>query len=403
MERRLKKTIKRMNKCISMSLAIIVMVGTVLVSGCSQRQSDLDDSDREKVTSANEAVEEKETAGADDAEKVNTVQIILENENKNADDEETEMGEDETKEEAGKSKASIREWSKIMDIPSEMAIAEFNKSSINRSPYLCGWLDIGEDVKFTEYLIDFKADYLAYGTYFCCASMRMDLSSLEQEYDEVYMDSWLSFYAGLQMWEQGKGSGSIMSFWDISCEDKDGEISVIRAELVFPENTEANVFGNEGTGVNYLNDYEWKEGCWYRMLLQCSQSEENGHTLVEQWICDLETGEWTKMCCYDTGLTDSCFIGKPAVFLENYLSEYAGNVRTVEFKNIRIHPKDLNQWVPIKQVTMTENFDNPGSYCFGADEEQFWMITTGLEKRSIQESGKENTYRVTVCLDDSPF
>lgn len=313
-----------------------------------------------------------------------------------------EKEEEEERPENSEDVIASRNWASIMDFPSEQEITDFNKTSVNRSPYLSGWLDIGKETKFIEYSIDFKADYIPYGTYLNCANMKMDLSSLEQEYDEVYMDYWLSFYAGLQMWEPAKGSGSIMSFWDIYCKDKAGEISTIRAKLVYPENREANVFGHEGNGVNYMDDYAWERGHWYRMLLRCCKSEENGHTLVEQLICNLETGKWTKMCCYDTGLTDSCFVGDTAIFLENYLTEYAGDIRTAEYKNIRIRLKDTGQWIPIKQVTINDN-DYPGSFCFGADDEQFWMITTGLQNRAIQQCGKKGTFKVTACEDGSPY
>ena len=298
---------------------------------------------------------------------------------------------------------SSRDWSRIMDFPSKQALTEFNEKSADRSPYLGGWLNIEPDMKFSEYSIDFKADYLPYGTYFCCAQMMMDLSSLEQEYDEVHIESGPSFYAGLQMWEPKKGSGSIMSFWDINCKDKSGKTSTIHAKLVYPENDKENAFDHEGNGVNYMRNYAWEKGCWYRMLLQCGRSEENGHTLVYQWICNLKTGNWTKLCCYDTGLTDSCFVGNTALFLENYLPKHAGDIRTIEYKNIRILPKDETQWIPIKQTYLYKAYDYPGSFCFGADDEQFWMITTGLENRSLQQCGQANTYNVTFCQSDPPY
>lgn len=298
---------------------------------------------------------------------------------------------------------SSRNWGRIMDFPSKREIARFNKTSANRSPYLGGWLAIGKETKFTEYSVDFKADYISYGTYLCGAQMSMDLSSLERKYDKVNMNSWPSFYAGLQKWEPGEGSGSIMSFWDIYCKDKKGKKSTIRAKLVYPKNKKANVFGHEGNGVNYLDDYAWEQGQWHRMLLRCVRSKKNGHTLVEQRICNLKTGKWTKMCCYDTGLTDSCFVGDAAIFLENYIDEYAGDIRTAEYKNIRIRLRDTNQWVPIKQIFISESYDHPGSFCFGADDERFWMITTGLKGRAIQPCAKEGTLKVTSCEAGSPY
>ena len=56
-----------------------------------------------------------------------------------------------------------------------------------------------------------------------------------------------------------------------------------------------------------------------------------------------------------------------------------------------------------EQVSMNQNFDYPGSYSFGADEEQFWMITTGLENRSKEQSEKKDVYYVTSCKSGSPY
>ncbi len=293
-------------------------------------------------------------------------------------------------------------WEHIMNLPAEQDITDFNKESKCRSAYVTCWLNLKQEIRFSEYSIDFKADYLPYGTYFGCANIKMDLSSLMQKYDEVSMDYWLSFYGGLQMWGAGSGSGSIMSFWDINCKDKEGDTSVIHAKLVYPENETENVFTHEGNGVNYLRNYTWKKGCWYRMLFRCSRSEENGHTLVEQWICNLETKQWTKLCCYDTGLTDSCFIGNIALFLEDYLKEYAGDIRTIEFKNMRILPTDSKQWISIAKANMSAN-NQPGSFCFGAADDRFWIITTGLKDRSLQQRQQPNTYTVSFCSCDAPY
>lgn len=390
---------KRKRYCHKFS--VIVIAALVFVSGCSQKTIDTDvNEEADKVADAadvseTETLEEEvvETQKTDETVETQTV-------DETAEMQMTENFPIENSEPA--SQNFSRDWSKIMDLPSEQEIKKFNETSDARSAYITGWLNIDSEMKFSEYSIDFKADYLPYGTYFGCANITMDLSSLEQEYDEVYMDSWLSFYGGLQMRDPENGSGSLMSFWDINCKDEAGEISVIHAKLVYPENESEVVFGHEGNGVNYHRAYTWEKGCWYRMLFQCGRSEENGHTTVEQWICNLETDEWTKLCCYDTGLTDSCFVGNMALFLENYLTEYAGDIRTIEFKNIRIHPIDSEQWLPIKQVDISA-VDQPESFCFGSDDEHFWMITTGVEDRSLQQSELSNTYTVASCLSDSPY
>ncbi len=299
--------------------------------------------------------------------------------------------------------ADSRDWNRILNFPSAQEIRDFNIMSDERSSYLTGWLAIEPEMKFTEYSLDFKADYLPYGTYFCCANAWMDLSSLRQKYEEVNPPAnGPTFYGGLQMWESEKGSGSILSFWDIPCRDAEGETTVIHAKLVYPEDEKENPFNHEGNGVNHLRTYPWEEGCWYRMLFQCSRNEENGHTLLEQWICNLETEEWTKLSCYDTGLTDSCFMGGIALFLENYLEQYAGDIRTAEFKNIRIHPKGEEAWLPVRTVIMLTDGQS-GSYCYGADEECFWMITTGAESRSLQQCVQSGAYTVTLSSGASPY
>jgi len=298
--------------------------------------------------------------------------------------------------------ADSRDWSSVMSFPTEQEIKDFNETSAERSPYLAAWIGIDSNMRYSEYSIDFKADYLPNGTYFCCANAWMDLSSLSQQYPEVNPQLDPSFYGGLQMRKPEEGSGSILSFWDIPCRDASGETTVIHAKLVYPEGETENTFDHEGNGVNYLPSYPWEEGCWYRMLFQCSRSEENGHTLLEQWVCNLETEEWTKLAAYDTGLTDSCFVGSMAVFLENYLIQHSGDIRTAEFKNIRIHPVGQDEWLSVRKVTMKKDY-YAGSYCYGADDECFWMITTGLENRSLQQCGQSTAYTVTSGAGNSPY
>ena len=79
-------------------------------------------------------------------------------------------------------------------------------------------------------------------------------------------------------------------------------------------------FGGEGTGARALVDYEWESDHWYTMHIRCMTSETTGNTVVEQWVCDLETGEWTLLTAYDIGFKNSSFKGSIAIFLENYLN-----------------------------------------------------------------------------------
>lgn len=262
-----------------------------------------------------------------------------------------------------------------------------------RSPYLASWLSIDSETRYDGYCVDIKADYLPNGTYCSGFNGYLDLSSLKKTYKTVSQDG-ISCYAGLQNWEEGKGTGSILSFWDIFCTDRAGKTTTIRAKRI--ESTgksTSDSFGGEGTGAHTILPYEWQAGRWYRMLLLCGVSEESGNTTVEQWFQDLVTNEWSHMCTYDTGIPDSCFIGPAAFFLENYLTKYAGDVRTMEVANVRIHTVSDGAWHDVTRTGPIEKAFGTGSWQAGADEHSFYMMTTGVSKWDSPEKTKSLTIR----------
>ena len=274
-------------------------------------------------------------------------------------------------------------WQDVFPIPTQAEITAYNISSpAYRSPYIAGWLQIGKNVKFTEYSIDFKADHVPKGTYCSLANWYMDLSDLKKTHTNVHTNSGsIMAYAGLQNTITSKGTTSIMSFWDVFATDRYGKDVVIRAKLVYPEPDGDEDFGNEGTGAHCIRSFDWEPNHWYRMLLQCSTSPETGNTQVEQWVCDLETNQWTKLCVYDTGLKNSCFVGDVAFFLENYIKELAGDVRSMEVRNPRIRKVNESSWTNLTQAYMTSQGGIPnynGSYAFGAKDDRFRMITSGV-------------------------
>lgn len=284
-----------------------------------------------------------------------------------------------------------RKWTADFSIPDKTKLSA--ASTKERSPYLYSWLSIDKDTRYDAYIVDVKADYLPYGTYCCPANFYMDLSSLKKQYKEVSLDSHISGYAGLQRLDKGEGYCSIMSFWDIECTDAAGKTTTIRAERTYPaEKTSNDTFSGEGTGVHTIRPYDWQAGRWYRMLLICGTSEETGNTTVEQWILDLTTNEWTHACTYDTGVEDSCFVGTSAFFLENFLPKYAGEVRSMEVANVRIHTKSDGQWHDITTTGSIDKSSGSGSWQAGADKNAFYMITTGV----TGQGRKEGTEKLTI-------
>lgn len=275
-----------------------------------------------------------------------------------------------------------RDWSKVFKFPTQAQIAA--RPADGRSPYMATWLSVGEDVRYDAYSVDFKSDYLPNGTYSCVFNGFMDYSSLEKQYVSVSTGG-ISLYGGLQRGEGGKTGNSILSFWDVYCTDRNGRVTPIRAKCTYAAgNTQSNRYDHEGNGVNVQPPYNWQAGRWYRMLLQCGTSQATGNTTVEQWFQDLTTGAWTHMCTYDVGIKNSSFIGNVALFSENFLPQYAGGVRSLEFTNVRIHTgggwRDVvrtDGGIVLQQDDGVHN-SAYGSWEAGADGSTFYMITTGV-------------------------
>ncbi len=273
-------------------------------------------------------------------------------------------------------------WNSVFPVPTAQQIAAYKNPKNLRSPYIAGWLWLEDTVHFTEYSIDFKSDHAPLGTYCCLGQWFLDTSNLKTNYTNV--PSSALAYGGLQNTTvAGANKRSILSFWDIDVKDKAGNPVTIRPKIVYPASTSADEFGGEGTGARYTSHYEWEESHWYRMLIQCSTDAKTGNTLVTQWFCDLETMVWTKICTYDTMMKGTYFKSSVAIFLEDYLTEYAGDVRSMETRNARIFNIDTNSWQSLDQIHITPNATDiitayEGSYAYGARADRFFMITSGV-------------------------
>ncbi len=290
-------------------------------------------------------------------------------------------------------------WAEKFTLPLHDEILKYNASSTALAPYIAGWMQIPDGVRYTEYMIDFKAQYLPAATYCCLGNWKMDYSSLKQQYTNVRTEyESVQGYAGFQsLGDEQKVS--IMSFWDVFCTDKDGKETVIRAKLVYPEATENDSFGGEGTGAHCIVPYEWSPENWYRMHLICTKWPE-GNTIVEQWVTDLSTGERTLLCGYDTGVEDACFIGSTAIFLENFMAASSGEVRTMEVTNVKYKEEASGEWKDVRSAYLMPNGGAPkyvGTYNFGAEGDRFWMITSGVggDWYGNPSSSKGGTFQVS--------
>ena len=292
-----------------------------------------------------------------------------------------------------------RNWSALMTLPSENAIAAYNKSSNTRSPYIAAWMDTGHVGSFYQIAVDFKADYLPSGTYCCLANFCLDYSALNAKYTKVESNG-IAGYAGFQRDADPNRYVSIMSFWDIFCYNASGQLTTISASLLAPEDEKESRFDGEGTGTHYLRDYPWEAEHWYRFLIQCGRNKANGNSTVEYWVMDLERGTWTQLCIFDLGVPNVSFVGNVAVFLENFQPASAGDVRTLEFCNFRVCTLK-EEWISIESGTFAENYEYPGSYRYGSDGNCFWIITSGIPDLAP----KQDAEKLTVHNSESgcPF
>lgn len=276
-------------------------------------------------------------------------------------------------------------WSSALPLPTLSQILARNDSDSPRAPFIGAWLQMPDNVKYTQYAVDFRASDLPQGTYCCLGQWGMDLSSLRNKLTDIHKNYDVSpstiAYAGFQRLSGSRDNVAIMSFWDLFGTDRSGAEQCVRAKLVYPADDDGNgEFGGEGTGAHILVPYAWEADHWYRMLLRAFEGS-NGNTWVQQWVCDLESGEWTLLSCYDTLLQNSAFTGDVAFFLENFYPRYAGEVRTLELCNPRILRDDTNKWFGVTSAYISSQGGLPqyeGAYAFGAQGNSFWMISTGV-------------------------
>ena len=274
-------------------------------------------------------------------------------------------------------------WGDVFPLPSQSQISAYKNPNNLRSQYLAGYFNIQNETRYTEYSVDFKADYLPLGTYCSLANFHLDQTPLKGNYSNIhseYTDT-ITGYGGLQRTHDG--FVAIMSIWDTYMTDRNGRQVTLRPKLVYPVGSSANVFGGEGTGAQYITPYKWESSHWYRMLWRCTSDPATGNTIIAMYICDLETMEWTKICAYDTLIKGTSFIGMNGVFLENYLTQHAGQVRSMEIANGRILNKATGSWEALDMMYIMPNASvgitrYDGSYAFGVRNDRFYMITSGV-------------------------
>ena len=284
-------------------------------------------------------------------------------------------------------------WDDRIDFPSASEISAYQAT--DGAPCVICWPTFPDCSEYSEYAVDFRAEYLPKGTYLAVCTWDMDVSALKSRYQSVYRDySGVAAYAGFQV--LGDGSHvALMSAWGVYCKDAAGNVRKIAPTVTYPSNG-GNAF-KDGNGTQCIVPYEWKEGRTYRALIQRGVSDSDTVRL-EFWVCDLESGAWTKLVEYDMNVPGGYMTGARA-HLEGFMPAYAGAVRTMELSNIRVRSPKTGKWVGAKTAAMYPSGDCPGSYNYGSDENHFWVITTALPDRCRKPETNQK-FSVKYCNTD---
>ena len=253
------------------------------------------------------------------------------------------------------------------------------------------------------YTIDFCTDDAPMYTYYALCNFGMSLDGLFDqpnfaELPDTEMNTMAGgAYAGLQTHESGPAA--IMSFWHAEYIDTDGQRQLIEAQRLYPAGGDTNKFGGEGTGTNYFTNIDWEPSHWYRMVIRCWDDADTGTTLAGQWLCDLESGEWTLISYFDTGYPDSG-ISYASQFLEDWSEETNDQVRSWKLKNIYGREKKTALWHSLDNETIVpvDFGSQTGGYEYGVKDNCFWGKTRGIGrdmKEDIAEDELRHVFRIS--------
>ena len=275
-----------------------------------------------------------------------------------------------------------RNWQQIMPTPSVEQISLAKGSA--RSPYIAIYHHFPNVNRVLEYAVDLHADHEPKGTYLCPLNWWMDVSALQARYASVYNDytGVPGGYCGFQTLEDGSHV-FIMTVWSTFCRDYAGNVTVFTPTVLYPAGQgRGNTTDAEGSFTHCILPFDWHAGRDYRVLVQQSRSESTGNVVLSTSVCDLQKNEWYLLASFDTGVPDvyMCSVGG---FLENFLTDYAGEVRSMDLRNLKARSADSYQWVNADSVQFLLNgsnspMDYAGSASFGTDGASIWAITSGV-------------------------
>ena len=284
-------------------------------------------------------------------------------------------------------------WAEYMHLPSQTDMN--NHKATGRAPYIvCSPFFNGTD-GYTDYTVDFRADYLPVGTYLATCNFDIDNRCLLKQYTSVSRDyQGVGAYCGFQRSYEGRGI-AIMTVWDTYCKDRNGNTHIIKATGIKASGAtfERNKDQQEGSFLHCLVPYDWKEGRDYRAVVQLYGSR------LQFWVEDLANQSWTQLMEFDLGY-EGGYIKSTCAFLEDFSwadRDHAA-VRTMTLSNFRVRDRRTGKWIGAKSAAFRQDYDYRGSYNYGSQGNAFWAITSNIE--NLCKKPKQNM-KVSVKTVDS--
>ncbi|QWG64722.1 DUF3472 domain-containing protein [Bacillus mycoides] len=199
-------------------------------------------------------------------------------------------------------------------------------------------------------------------------------------------------YWAVHNWNAGGEAGGYAGFQQQSGSDEKGKRTLhfalwdpiaskeaIKAEYLSP-NSQAGLFGGEGTGLKVQTIYGWKDHNWYRMTMRSWQ--ENGHTKFGQWMKDVTKNKWHLIAIMDFPVANVAFNHGLGMFQE----DWAGNgqdVREARLKNGYSRKLLDKQWNSWNNQSISGQHDTSYQYDGGATSEYVWVKAGGNTQSTI--------------------
>ncbi|UYX55541.1 DUF3472 domain-containing protein (plasmid) [Bacillus thuringiensis] len=203
-------------------------------------------------------------------------------------------------------------------------------------------------------------------------------------------------YWAVHNWNAGGEAGGYAGFQQQSGFDENGKRTLhfaiwdpisskeaIKAEYLSP-NSQAGLFGGEGTGLKVQTTYGWKDYNWYRMTMRSWQ--EDGHTKFGQWMKDVTKNKWHLIAIMDFPVANVAFNHGLGMFQEDW-ADSGQNVREARLKNGYSRKLVDKQWNSWNNQNISGTHDNTYQYDGGATSEYVWVKAGGNTQSTIG-SGK---------------